>query len=296
MEHILAFCRRIPLPEDQALFFANAYAALEKTGGAAVLNAAVRDYLGDTAKKAPDVTAGLTSIADEAGVHILTLNALFVMIGFMELRDGYVQKYGEEVYRDTVNDIANKIRECIDVEGVIGVTAISWYHLFLREVIFALGRLQFHIVSFPRDVYEKNGNVVRKNDPIIKLHIPSSGKLTEESCFDAYRRAYRFFKHHFQSDVIPFMCTSWMLYDKNLAFFPEGGNLLRFMSDYDIVENTESPENPDLWRIFGKKYTDFTQLPRDNRLRAAMADFLLAGNNMGHGFGIFFHDGEKIVK
>ena len=232
----------------------------------------------------------------EAGIHQLTLNALFVILAFIAIRKTYTEKYGEEIYRDTAGDLANKIRECIGVEDVIGITAISWYQLLLREVIFALGRLQFHIVSFPRDVYEANGNVVRRDEPIIKIHIPSSGKLTEELCFDAYRRAYRFFKHHFKSDVIPFMCTSWMLYDRNLEFFPAGGNLARFMSDFDIIENDVNPDHPDLWRIFGKKYTDFAQLPRDNSLRAAMADFLLAGNQMGHGFGIFFHDGEKIVR
>ena len=296
MERIFSFCREVGIPEDHAAFFADAYNALLKSGGAAKLDEAVAAYLADKSKKAPEVAESLAPIASEAGVHQLTLNALFVILAFIGLRDSYVEKYGEEIYRDTAGDLVNKIRECIQVEEVIGITAISWYQLLLREVIFALGRLQFHIFPFPREIYEKNGHVIRKDEPIIKMHIPSSGKLTADLCFDAYRRAYRFFKSHFEGDVLPFMCTSWMLYERNLEFFPEGGNLARFMSDFDIIENGENPDHPDLWRIFGKKYTDFTELPRDNSLRAAMADYLLAGNPMGHGFGVFFHDGENIIK
>ena len=296
MENILSFCHEIPLTEEQSQFFADAYAAICHSGNADALTAAVRDYIADTSKKLVDVTAELVPLADAANIHPYTLNAIFVMLGFMEIREGYVKKYGEEVYRDTVNDLANKIRECTKCEDVVGITAVSWYHLFLREVIFALGRLQFHIVTFPKDDCEVNGRIIKKGDPIIKLHIPSSGKLTEELCFDAYRRAYRFFKDQFDGDVLPFMCSSWMLYERNLEFFPTGGNLVRFMTDYTIIDNTENPENADLWRVFDKKYTDLTKLPRDNSLRAAMADYLLAGNSMGFGLGIFFHDGEKIVR
>lgn len=296
MEQILSFCREVAIPKDQADFFANAYGALKNSGGADVLEDAVRGFFADKTKRAPDVVEGLAPIAEAAGIHQLTLSALFVMRGFMMIRDQYIQKYGEEIYRDTAGDLAYKINECIGAEGVVGIVSISWHHLLLREVIFMLGRLQYHIVPFPRDVYEAHGYTVRKDEPIIKLHIPSAGKLTEELCLDSYRRAYKFFKNQFKSDVIPFMCTSWMLYDRNLEIFPEGGNLARFMTDFDIIENQESPDNPDLWRIFGKKYTDLTKLPRDTRLRAAMADYLLAGNSMGHGFGVFFHDGQNIVK
>lgn len=261
-----------------------------------MLENALCDYFADKSKRAPDVVAALSDIADKAGIHILTLNALFVMRGFLMIRDEYIKKYGEEIYHATAGDLSYKINECIGTDSVIGITAISWSHLLLRETIFMLGRLQFHIVSFPLDLYEANGHTIHKNDPIIKIHIPSAGKLTEELCFDAYRRAYRFFKDQFKDDVIPFMCSSWMLYERNLEFFPEGGNLARFMTDFDIVENHELPENADLWRVFGKRYTDFSELPRDNRLRSAMADYLLAGNSMGYGIGIFFHDGKNIIK
>ena len=296
MEPILSFCRKIPLTEDQSQFFANAYAALHHCGKADSLKAAVQNYLADNSKKLPDVTAELSPLADAAGIHPFTLDALFVMLAFIEIHARYIEKYGEDVYRDSINDIANKIRECTKCEGVIGITAVSWYHLFLRETIFALGRLQFHVVPFHKEDCEVNGRIIKNGDPVIKLHIPSSGKLTDELCFDAYRRAYRFFKDHFEGDVIPFMCVSWMLYERNREFFPKDGNLARFMSDFNIVSNTENPENADLWRVFDKRYTDFTQLPRDNRLRAAMADYLLAGNSMGYGLGIFFHDGKEIVK
>lgn len=296
MEQLLSFCQEASIPPEQAAFFAEAYGALQRTGGADVLEEALRTYFSTPAQRAPEAVDKIAHIADEAGIHILTLNALFVIRGFISIREAYIQKYGEEIYRATAGDLSYKINECIGTDEVIGITAISWSHLLLRETIFMLGRLQFHIVPFPYEIYEANGYTVRKDEPIIKIHIPSAGKLTEELCFDAYRRAYRFFKDQFKGDVIPFMCSSWMLYERNSEFFPEGGNLARFMTDFDIIENKETVDFPDLWRVFGKRYTDFTELPRDNRLRNAMADYLLAGNRMGYGIGFFFHDGKNIIK
>ena len=296
MINILEFCREIGYPEERAVFFDNAYRTLCAAGCEGALTSVIDCYLVEKAKRSTDFTAEFDEIAASAGIHALTVHALFVMRTFLAMRDEYTAKYGAEIFHDSAADLVCKTEECVKSNGVIGITTLSWFNVFLRCDLFSLGRLQFHIVPFRQPSYEGHGLTLREGDPVINIHIPSSGKLTEESCFDAYRRAYRFFRHRFNGDILPFVCGSWMIYERNLEFFPAGGNLVRFMTDFDIIANTEDPENKNLWRVYGAQPTDYTTLPRDTKLRAALADYLQAGKTMGHGYGVFAHDGEKILK
>ena len=296
MVNILSFCREIGYPEDRAGFFDNAYRTICAAGCEGALSTTVDNFFADKTKRATDFVATFDEIANATGVHTLTVQALFVMCAFLAMREEYTAKYGAEIFHDSAADLVCKTEECVKSNKVIGTTSISWFNVFLRCDLFSLGRLQFHIVPFRQPAYEGHGLTLREGDPVINIHIPSSGKLTEEGCFDAYRRAYRFFRHRFTGDVLPFVCSSWMLYERNLEFFPAGGNLVRFMSDFEIIANTEDAENKNLWRIYGEQPTDYTDLPRDTTLRARLADYLQAGNAMGYGFGVFAHDGEKILK
>ena len=293
---ILSFCREIGYPEDRAVFFDDAYRTVCAAGCESALSDVVRAFFAEKAKRTTDFLPALDEIAAKSGVHALTVQALFVMSAFLAMREEYTEKYGAEIFHDSAADLVCKTEECVKSNKVIGITTLSWFNVFLRCDLFSLGRLQFHIVPFRQPSYEGHGLSLREGDPVINIHIPSSGRLTEEGCFDAYRRAYRFFRHRFTGDILPFVCSSWMLYERNLEFFPAGGNLVRFMTDFEILANTEDAENKNLWRIFGEQPTDYTNLPRDTKLRAALADYLQAGNTMGYAYGVFAHDGEKILK
>lgn len=296
MANILSFCRELGYPEEQAEFFAAADRAVCSVGGDATLAAALAEFFAEKRKRTTDILPPIEGLAAKAGIHVLTLHALFVMRAFLAQREEYTEKYGEEVFLASAGDLVCKTEECIRSEGVIGITTLSWFNVFLRQELFSLGRLQFHIVPFRMESYERCGLSLRQGDPVINVHIPSSGRLPHEACLDSYRRAYRFFRDRFAGDILPFVCSSWMLYGRNLEFFPEGGNLVQFMADYDIIHEDEDPENKNLWRVFGKQFTDYSLLPRSTRLQSALADYLQAGNAMGHGYGVFAHDGEKIVR
>ncbi len=296
MTDILSFCREIGYPEERAAFFDNAYRALCASGGEPTLDGAVTEFFAERRKRTTDILPPIEGIAEAAGIHVLTLHALFVMRAFLAQREEYTEKYGEEVFLASAGDLVCKTEECVKSQKVIGITTLSWFNVFLRQELFSLGRLQFHIVPFRMEAYNKCGLSLREGDPVINVHIPSSGRLPHEACLDAYRRAYRFFRDRFAGDVLPFVCGSWMLYHRNLEFFPEGGNLVQFMADYDIIHQDDDPENKNLWRVFGEQFTDYSLLPRTTRLQAALADYLQAGNAMGHGYGVFAHNGEKILK
>ena len=293
------FLIEIDAGEELARALCAAYERLCADHGEGVLTDAVSGYYASRAKTANDVTRALDGVAAESGVHAYTLDALFVALSYMHIRDGYVLRHGEEIFLDSARDLTYKLRECHGLYGIVGTRAISWHNLLLREDLFALGRLQFHVVSFPFDGVTVGGVTVKKGDPVLKTHIPSSGPLLREECLDSYRRAYRFFRDKMKSDLVPFVCFSWLLSPRIAAGYPEGSNLAGFYSDFHIFARRDDEKNLDLWRVFGVEYTegmDVAALPRTSALRAHLGSILDAGGCMENGYGIFLHDGENTIK
>lgn len=295
MNDITFFCQRVGFRPNVTAVFTDAMRALSDLHEDKALTAAAEAFLADPAMHARDAAATLPSLAERIGSSPYTLNALFIMKVFLLGKEPYVARVGEEVFWDTAADLVCKTDECIASDGAVGTFDLSWFHLLMRGTILALGRLQYHTVPFRMESYEGHGLTIKRGDPVINIHIPSSGKLTAEACFDSYRRAYRHFKPEFSGEVLPFVCHSWLLYKRNGEFFPAGSNLARFMTDFEILDSYPD-DSHDVWRVFGKRYTDYSALPRNNRLQSALADFLQAGNSLGHGYGFFAHDGMDIVR
>lgn len=295
MKELLSFAETLGFPAEHLAVFEDAYAALRGAGGERALTAAAETFLADKKQKAADAAAPLPAWAERIGVSPYTLNALFILKVFLLDRESYIARYNEEIFLTTAKDLVCKTAECVASDDAVGTFDLSWFHYLMRGEIVGLGRLQYHIVPFRMESYEGHGLTLRKGDPVINIHIPSSGKLTEEMCFDSYRRAFRHFRERFSGDCLPFVCHSWLLYERNNEFFPEGSNLARFATDFEILDSYPD-DSHDVWRIFGKRYTDFSQLPRTTRLQSALADFLAAGNSLGHGYGFFAHNGEGIVR
>ena len=278
------------MPSEETAVYLAAYPAASE-----VLLDTVERFLADETLDITDAGAPLDACASRIGVSPHTLYGLFVMQAFLSSRERFISRHGEEVYRSTSADVVCKTAECRAYYGVVGIKSLSWYDNLLRGRYVGIGRLQYTVVEFLGKRYEKHGLSLKQGDPVITIHIPSSGPLTEEACHDSYRRAHAYFKARFGKDVLPFVCHSWMLYSRNLEFFPRGGNLERFMEDFELLDEGET-NNLNMWRIFGKPYEDYRDLPRKTRLQAALADYLAAGNVMGFGYGIFAHDGERILK
>ncbi|MBO7761715.1 MAG: hypothetical protein J6T24_02855 [Clostridia bacterium] len=281
------FCQRLGLSAEQTSVLLSTVSTLE-----APLGDAVERYLADTKLTAPDAAALLYGVRED--IHPYTKNAAFVLSCFFRDRESFIAECGEEIFYDTARDLLYKLQECERRYGIVGSSAISWHNLLLRRSILTLGRLQFHTVAFPFDDYRGVSHSVKKGDTIIKMHIPSSGKLREEDCLDSYRRAYRYFRPQFDSDVIPFACFSWLLAPE-LRVELAGGGIAAFSSHFTIFRVSDIPENGDLWRVFGKDYTDPREMPRGTRLQAVMADRVARGEAMQCGYGLFAHDGERVL-
>ena len=237
------------------------------------------------------------------GVHNYTIELFYFMYISHALRDRYAErKIDEQIFWDSMTDLRAKLIECRDVYGINGSFVAGWFFGFFYMTRFALGRLQFERTDYDRDdPYTCAGVSLRKGDEMINMHIPSLGPLTVESMIDAFKRAYAsplFADVRVEGGKLaPFCCGSWLLYPPHRDFLPPHSNILKFMDCFDIIEWTDSDEFHDDWRVFAK-YKDLPpkELPRDTSLRRAFADRLIAGEPVGHGFGIFFFDGEQILK
>lgn len=297
MRQVADFLRTLGADEADCRELSVAGESMVHAVGNGAITALVDEYISGTAPYT-ELTRRLNDAAESAGVHPYTVNALFVAAVLLAEREEYTACYGEEIFRDTARDLVWKLRECHQIHRIAGVPSSTWYDRILRREIFALGRLQFHTVPFHLDTVILKDGVLAKGDRVIKVHIPSSGALPHEACLDSYRRAYRFFRHEFLGDALPFVCYSWLLGPRIAAGYREGSNLASFYGDYQVFQQKDDPTHDDFWRIFGFPYReglDLTALPRDTALRAHVADIYAKGSGIQIGYGAFYHDGEKIL-
>lgn len=231
-------------------------------------------------------------LAGEQGIFPHLLALAFTVMYTSRMRETYDERgIGEDIYYASLRDLTIWAKVCKRDFGGWGLREYDWMACQLRSEIFRLGRLQFHIIKYSGETFERAGRVVRAGDPVINMHIPDDGPLKREYRLDSYRRAYKFF------GLDTFVCDSWLLYPKHTEFLPERSNILDFMRDFDIIRSDDNSEWRNLWRIWGRMDDyDPRKLPRDTGLRRAYADHLAGGGTTGDGFGVFFFDGENIVK
>ena len=186
---------------------------------------------------------------------------------------------------NTVLDLKWKLIECKDIKGIRGSFVAGWFGGFFKLERFALGRMQFQIITIDRD-YEKYGvKLVGGVSRVIDVHIPKDGTpLDKESCEKSYAMAREFFKEEVGENA-PFVCHSWLLFPENKNLLSPRSNLYRFFSEYDIVDFGYD-EGGDLWRLFDTNEVNPYRLPADTSMRRAYIEHLKNGGRVGWGFGI----------
>lgn len=201
----------------------------------------------------------------------------------------------EEIFFDTMKDLSCKTRECKEVYGKTGIY-YPYFYLHFGFVYFALGRLQFCIDKYAHDTYSSGGYVINNGDRIYSCHIPSGDRLTEEKCMQSLQRAYEFFKPELKGNILPVICTSWLLYPPYIeCVFPKDSNMEKFTKLFDITGQYETGRRfTECERIFGVAFEGSTEnFPRDNSLRRNMIEYMNSGRPSGHGIGIILYDGIK---
>ncbi len=231
------------------------------------------DY--ENALKEIDLAAG------KAGVHRYTAELLFFLRLTEPLREFYQERgISLEIWHDSCMDLRWKLTECHEVYQIWGSFVAEWFSGFFDLTRFALGRLQFELMEFPKGC---GGAGERKQ--AINVHIPSCGPLDLEKCHEAYQKAADFFSDAFPDGDAAFVCHSWLLFPPNRTMLGEGSRIVRFMEEYDIFEVEEG--NGDLWRIFKREdCSDAAGLPEETKLQRAYKKWLLEGRKAGMGRGL----------
>jgi RimJ/RimL family protein N-acetyltransferase len=237
----------------------------------------------------------LQQIANESSVPEYSVNLIYLISISKSLQKRYEDtRWSQQMFHDAMMDLKYKLQECHQMYDIWGNFVIWWEIGFFDLSRVALGRLQFEIIECLADFW-KDGFRIKKGDPIINLHIPSSGPLLEKDCFQSYKAAAQFYKKYFPGKAIWFMCSSWLLYPQNMKMLPENSNIVTFMKKFDIIACQVDEQKEDLWRVFYKEsLKPVDELPRATGLQRAYADWLQAGKSLGVGQGIFYLKKEEI--
>lgn len=220
--------------------------------------------------------------ADIAGVSRYTAELLIFICLSQRTEELYRQNgIDESIFHNSMLDLKYKLDECKKVKGVCGSFVAWWFGGFFELERFALGRLQFEIVSFGENYKE-----LTPLSKVINVHIPRTlTPLSKAECDRAYAMAEDFFKDK-TGKTYDFVCDSWLLYPENREILDKNSNVYRFMSEYEIVKWGINEDDRDLWRLFDTDEKDPYKLPHDTSMRRRYIEHLKKGGKTGWGYGL----------
>lgn len=287
-EYLIGFFKEFEYKYEDARYLLRAYDTI--TAGVTafgLFGEALSAYEADIAMDhQAELFSRTRKISELTGVHDYTVELLVFICMTRHLKSVYSEKgIDMRVYRNSVLDLKWKLEECKAVKGICGSFVSPWFCGFFDLTRFALGRLQFEVVTMWQD-YEKNGVRLEKDkSKVINVHIPRTGTpLDKESCDKAYAQAREFFRAQ-AGEGCAFVCDSWLLYPENKNILPPHSNTYRFMSEYDII-GWEVNNGEDLWRLFDTEEKNPDRLPADSSMRRCYIDHLKSGGRVGCGFGV----------
>ena len=249
----------------------------------------------NTFRKYAEELERLNQAAKLTGVHPYTVHLLFYILYAPIAQEQYLaQGVPLNLWHDSMLDLKWKLLETKQVYGIWGVHCGDWFRPFFTLDRFALGRLQFEVIPSLIDC-ENGAHTVKRGDPVINVHIPSSGPLLYEDVLDAYKQAVCFFEKKFTGPAIPFQCETWLLYPRVNRLLPEG-NMKRFTADYDVRMAGIDPRQDDRWRVFHvPNTTPIVEYEEQTNLQRRLKAWLLEGNVMGIGVGCFFCENGRVL-
>ena len=287
-EYLVRFFREFGYDESDAQVLLSTYDAVAANGEAnKLLREALAAYEADyNLNYEIEVYNKAKEITRITGLHAYTVELLVFICMTKHLKALYIEQgIDMQIYRDSVLDLKWKLEECKAVKGVCGSFVAPWFVGFFNLTRFALGRLQFELVTLWFD-YEGHGVKIEKDKTrVISVHIPRTNTpIDKESCDKAYAQARTFFKDRFGADC-PFACYSWLLYPVNKEILAPESNTYRFMAEYEVIKSDDN-NGEDLWRLFDTEEKDPDKLPTDTSMRRRYVEHLKNGGKVGCGLGI----------
>lgn len=235
----------------------------------------------------------LKAVAQMTGIHWLTVAGVMLILAIPMMQRVYEDNgLPTELMWDTLIDVRCKLQEEYDCSGIWGTGAVGWYVRIFRAGIIKLGRLEFEPIGYKWDTPYRG---IQKGDPVMNMHIPSTGPMKIEDVLDSFKRAYRFFGY---TEPMPVAIASWMMYPPICEeVMKPDSNMKKFYDLFEVVEQYEDPENKNFWRVFNVDYAEgvLDKAPIDTSLRRGIYDFMKSGRHMGIGRCMLQFDGEKVI-
>lgn len=127
---------------------------------------------------------------------------------------------------------------------------------------------------------------LKYGDPVINIHIPESGPLTQEACLDSLCRARDFFAEYFPDYAWKaFCCETWLLDPQLADILPEKSNILAFQRGAYLVPYGGPADT--VFRCFGIRGArdGVDSVQPQNSIQRALSQFLKNGGRFHTGAG-----------
>lgn len=153
--------------------------------------------------------------------------------------------------------------------------------------ISAKGYALHQLVRLPRSDWRL---VLKKENPILDIHIAEGSKMDYDLCRDSMYKAVKFYNHHFpEFEYRAFSCNSWLLDPQFQSLLPDSSNIIKFQRDFYLVPLLSDAEETNE-RVFGVSKPDLAVASRDTSMRRAILDYIAAGNQMRSAAGFLLKE------
>lgn len=194
----------------------------------------------------------------------------------------------DDISRETIAALPAAMREHRISTGKPGLDATGWFVWLFRGSHYRVGRLtvlplRLLTAPDPRFWYddktaEAMGVGFRRDDPVLSLHIPTSGPLGTDECDIALARPATAFDLWFPEGPPRLaICTSWTLDPQLTDYLPPESNLAQWQRRFTLVPDAKDSDF--IMRfVFGER-PDYPldELPAETVLQRAVVAHLRRG-------------------
>ncbi|NLM78272.1 MAG: hypothetical protein GX173_09325 [Ruminococcaceae bacterium] len=149
------------------------------------------------------------------------------------------------------------------------------------------GRAEEQTTALPKNDWQC---VLRRDDPVISVHIPHDDPLTPDICARAYRETQALMRTCYPDFAYKaFICFSWLMDPQLRQLLRPNSNIVRFQERFHPFPSPSSGRG--IFRfVFEIEYERLEDLPENTSLERALKKHYLAGRYIYEPGGFFFPD------
>lgn len=134
--------------------------------------------------------------------------------------------------------------------------------------------------------------ILKRDDPIVSVHIPAGGGLLPVLCEDAYAKMRDILKTYYPDYKYKiFSCEhSWLMEPHLADFLSESSNIMQFQKKYTLYQNDANGKAVYTFLFSVPENTPVSELPDDTSLRRRIKELYLSGGRILEQGGLIFEN------